>query len=236
MGILAQKTKDQYLVTVTDVAKNSVVKGAKVKAVTFNNQLIEEKTTDENGEVTFDGKDKIFYIVSELGEEKSILKLNDSLLSYDGFAVDGIYATAGVKSFMYTDRGIYRPGDDIYLSIIARNGDNSFPENHPVKLNIYTPTGKKFVENYVLNNGKNGFYTYSFKTNLDSETGIWRVEAQIGSTTFRKDIPVETIVPYKIKVNVDVPKVVDINETNNFEVKVASDYPVSYTHLTLPTT
>lgn len=125
---------------------------------------------------------------------------------------------------MYTDRGIYRPGDDIYLSVIARNADDSFPENHPIKLNIYTPTGKKFLENYVLNNGKNGFYTYSFKTNLDSETGIWRVEAQVGSTTFRKDIPVETIVPYKIKVDVDAPKVVDINETGNFEVKVASDY------------
>lgn len=224
MGILAQKTKDQYLVTVTNVAKNSVVKGAKVKAVTLNNQLIEEKTTNENGEVTFDGKDQIFYIISELGEEKSILKLNDSRLSYDGFAVDGIYATEGVKSFMYTDRGIYRPGDDIYLSIIARNADNNFPENHPVKLNIYTPTGKKFVENHVLNDGKNGFYTYSFKTNLDSETGIWRVDAQVGSTTFRKDIPVETIVPYKIKVDVDAPKVVDINENGNFEVKVASDY------------
>lgn len=224
MGILAQKTKDNYLVTVTNVAKNGVVKGAKVKAITLNNQVIEEKTTNENGEVTFDGKDKIFYIVSELGDEKSILKLSDSLLSYDGFAVDGIYATEGVKSFMYTDRGIYRPGDDIYLSVIARNADDSFPENHPIKLNIYTPTGKKFLENYVLNNGKNGFYTYSFKTNLDSETGIWRVEAQVGSTTFRKDIPVETIVPYKIKVDVDAPKVVDINETGNFEVKVASDY------------
>ena len=185
---------------------------------------MKKKTTNENGEVTFDGKDKIFYIISELGDEKSILKLSDSLLSYDGFAVDGIYATEGVKSFMYTDRGIYRPGDDIYLSVIARNADDSFPENHPIKLNIYTPTGKKFLENYVLNNGKNGFYTYSFKTNLDSETGIWRVEAQVGSTTFRKDIPVETIVPYKIKVDVDAPKVVDINETGNFEVKVASDY------------
>lgn len=48
--------------------------------------------------------------------------------------------------------------------------------------------------------------------------------AQVGSTTFRKDIPVETVVPYKIKVDVDAPKVVDINETGNFEIKIASDY------------
>lgn len=224
MGIVAQKSKDEFLVTVMNVTKNTQVKGAKVKALTLNNQLIDEKITDDKGEVSFAPNDKIFYILSETESEKSILKLEDAQLSYDGFSVDGLYADKGVKAFLYSDRGVYRPGDEIYLSLIARNSDGEFPEGHPIKIDVYTPTGKKYIENKILTDGKNGFYTYNFKTENSSETGLWRVEAEIGGTPFRKDIPIETIVPYKIKVETEIPKEINIKDTNKFSVGITSNY------------
>ena len=223
-AMVAQKTKDNIVVNVLNITDNSLVKGAKVKAITTNNQLLEEKVTDENGEVIFNNNDKIFYLLSEKGEEKSILKFDDSQLSYEGFAVDGIYSSKGVKGFLYTDRGIYRPGDKIYFSVIARSNKSIFPEGQPIKVNVYTPRGEKFIENRVIKDSKNGFYTFEIETNQDSETGLWKVEVELGGDKFQKDIPVETIVPYKIKVETKVPKEVDLSQERELKYSVKSDY------------
>ena len=224
MGIIAQKEKEKIVVTVIDVLKNEPVKNADVKIITFNNQIAYEGKTDSKGEISFENKENMMYVLAEKGEEKSILKFSDSQLSYDGFAVDGMFASEGIKAFIYTDRGIYRPGDEVYISFIARNSKEEFPENHPIKINVYSPTGKKFIENNIIKNGKDGFYTYSFKTNIDSETGIWRVEAEIGSQKFIKDISIETIVPYKIKSEISAPEKIDINENKTFTVDIKSEY------------
>ena len=57
-----------------------------------------------------------------------------------------------------------------------------------------------------------------FKTDLDSETGIWKIEVQVGDRKFVKDISVETIVPYKIKVETDIPEKIDLKENERLEV------------------
>ena len=224
MGITAQKETEQTVICVMDILKNTPVKNAEVKLISVNNQVLQEGKTDSRGEIVFKNYDKMMYVLAEKDGERSILKFRDSQLSYDGFAVEGVFASKGIQAFIYTDRGIYRPGDEVHISFIARNNEISLPENHPVTINIYSPTGKKFIENAVITESKNGFYTYSFKTNLDSETGIWRAEAQMGSNKFIKDISVETVVPYKIKVETKVPEKLNINENKNFKMSIEADY------------
>lgn len=224
MGITAQKETEQTVVCVMDILKNTPVKNAEVKLISVNNQVLQEGKTDSRGEIVFKNYDKMMYVLAEKDGERSILKFRDSQLSYDGFAVEGVFASKGIQAFIYTDREIYRPGDEVHISFIARNNEISLPENHPVTINIYSPTGKKFIENAVITESKNGFYTYSFKTNLDSETGIWRAEAQMGSNKFIKDISVETVVPYKIKVETKVSEKLNINENKNLKMSIEADY------------
>lgn len=224
MGITAQKETEQTVICVMDILKNTPVKNVEVKLISVNNQVLQEGKTDSRGEIIFKNYGKMMYVLAEKDGERSILKFRDSQLSYDGFAVEGVFASKGIQAFIYTDRGIYRPGDEVHISFIARNNEISLPENHPVTINIYSPTGKKFIENAVITESKNGFYTYSFKTNLDSETGIWRAEAQMGSNKFIKDISVETVVPYKIKVETKVPEKLNINENKNLKMSIEADY------------
>lgn len=224
MGIIAQSEEGKTTVTVMDILKNEPLKNTDVKLVSFNNQIIQTGKTDSRGEFVFDKTENMMYVLAEKGEEKSILKFNDSQLFYDGFAVEGIYASKGIKSFIYTERGIYRPGDEVHLSFIVRNSGEKLPDNHPVIINVYSPTGKKFIEKDIVNESKDGFYTYSFKTDTGSETGIWRLEAEIGSEKFIKDISVETVVPYKIKVDTVIPEKIDMRENGEFSVDIKSDY------------
>ena len=224
MGITAQKEAEKTVVCVMDILKNTPIKNADVKLVSLNNQVLQEGKTDSRGEFAFKNYDNMMYVLAEKNGEKSILKFRDAQLSYDGFAVDGVFASKGIQAFMYTDRGIYRPGDEVHISFIVRNKGEILPKNHPAVINVYSPTGKKFIEKAVINESKNGFYTYSFKTNTDSETGIWRAEAEIGSEKFVKDISVETVVPYKIKVETTVPEELDINKNSELKIGVQSDY------------
>ena len=131
MGIVAQKERDNKLtVNVLDIVKNKPIESIEIKAISVNNQVISEKKSDKNGEVTFENGDKIFYVLAQSKDEISILKLSDSKLSYDGFLVDGEYRDGDIRAFIYSDRGVYRPGDRVNIGIIARNGDKIFPEDN----------------------------------------------------------------------------------------------------------
>ncbi len=224
MGVIGQKTKDNFIITVRDLSENTLVEGVNVKGVSYNNQVIEEVKTDKNGDAYFSSKNDIFYFLAEKDGERSILKLKDTSLNYDGFAVGGVYTAEGIEAFIYTDRGVYRPGDKVNLSVIARNDDGSFPANHPIKLNVYTPTGKKYIEDKVINSDKEGYYTYEFQTSMSDETGIWKADFNVGNKIVRGEIAIETVVPYKIKVEIDAPKEVEINNITELEVGVFSEY------------
>lgn len=223
MAIIADKNDDGYRVNVLDIVENRLMRGVKLSLMSKNNQVLEEKTTDEDGTVNFSNHKNAFYILADDKLNKSILMLKNAL-NMNGFAVDGDYETSGIRGFIYTERGVYRPGDPVYVSIIARNNNEALLDSQPVKITIYDPTGSKMVENDVIKNGKNGFYTYTFKTDVSSKTGIWKLEATIGDKTFSKDISIETVVPNKIRVNLDVPDSIGIDEAMNTDFAISSNY------------
>ena len=223
IGIIAKKTDEGLNVNVLNIVENKLLSGTKVYLMSKNNQILEEKTTDADGMVNFADHKNSFYILADNGNSKSILLLKNAL-STNGFAVDGAYVNSGVNAFIYTERGVYRPGDQVYVSIIARNSNEPLAKNQPITLTVYDPTGVKMIENDVIRNGKNGFYTYTFKTDTSARTGIWKLEAKIGDEIFSKDISIETVVPNRLKVNVNIP-----DEVKDFEHP--TDWSISSTYL-----
>lgn len=211
IGIMATKTEDGYHINVLDILDNSPLRGVKTYLMSRNNQILEEKTTDADGVVTFGNYKNGFYILAENAKNRSILVLKNALVT-SGFSVDGVYVSDGIKGFIYTERGVYRPGDPVYVSIIARNNDKPLDDNQPVNITVYDPTGAKIIENDVIKGGKQGFYTYSFKTDVAAKTGIWKMEVTIGDKVLNKDISVEAVLPNRIKVNLNIPEVVNYNE------------------------
>ncbi|MCQ2609485.1 MAG: MG2 domain-containing protein, partial [Lachnospiraceae bacterium] len=211
VGIMATVHDDGIRANILDILNNNLIKGARVYLMSRNNQILEEKSSDADGTVEFSNHKNSFYIMVEHRNSRSILLLKNAL-NTNGFSVDGVYATNGIRGYIYTERGVYRPGETIYVSIIARNNGEPLEAKQPVKITVYDPTGVKMIENDVINNGKNGFYTYTFKTDISSRTGIWRLEATIGDEVIEKDISVETVAPNKIKVNLHTPDAVNYND------------------------
>ena len=50
----------------------------------------------------------------------------------------------GIKGFIFGERGVWRPGDSLFLSCIIEDKDNKLPEEHPVEMELYSPTGQLY--------------------------------------------------------------------------------------------
>jgi alpha-2-macroglobulin len=145
-------------------------------------------------------KIKHFLLRLSLNEDYTLVKLNESEWDKTLFSTSGIVTEEkGVKAFVYTDRGVYRPGDTVYVSLIARNGKESLPNEHPITAKVKTPLGSDFKE-IKINSGKDGFYSFNFHTDLNSPTGSWQIILDIGSKKVYQNVSIETILPNKFRI------------------------------------
>ena len=59
------------------------------------------------------------------------------------FEVDGKpYLSGGLEAFLYTERGIYRPGETVHLAAIVRGADQTVPPSFPSRFKVTGPDNK----------------------------------------------------------------------------------------------
>lgn len=204
LGMIAKMGEDKkMLIALTDVRTTQVVSGAKVKILDYQNQVIAESTSDANGLVTVDLKRKPFLAVASHGDDRAYLKLdNGHSLSMSKFDVSGKRIQKGLKAYIYGERGVWRPGDTLFLSMILEDKQEKLPLNHPVKFELSDPQGKLRYST-VKRDGLNGFYNFKAVTDQDDITGYWSLKVAVGGVTFRKSLRIETIKPNRLKIKLD---------------------------------
>jgi uncharacterized protein YfaS (alpha-2-macroglobulin family) len=159
--------------------------------------------TDNNGFCNISLKNKPFLLIAKDGDQRGYLRIDDgTALSLSNFDVSGETIQKGLKGFMYGERGVWRPGDTVYLTFILEDVLKKLPANHPVVLEVINPQGQLF-KRIVKTTGVNGFYQFNFNTNESDPTGNWVAYIKIGGTTFSKTLKIETIKPNRLKILFD---------------------------------
>ncbi len=202
IGIIAKEGNNSIMNIVTTSIKTSKPISARITVFNFQGEKIASTRTDFNGfaKVTLKGK-KAFYLVAEKSGKRGYLKLNvDSILSVNNFDTSGITLNSEIKGHIYGERDIWRPGDDIYLTFVLKDG-GKIPKNHPISLELYTPR-RKLYKKYKPTKSLNKFYAFKLKTSENDITGNWKVVVKIGKIEFRKNIKIETIVPNRLKIKI----------------------------------
>ena len=144
IGIIAKKgNRKNYFFAVNDIMTAQPISGAKIKLYNYQQQQFHQLVTNSEGIATYNSdKEAHFATVTKLGNT-SYIKLNDgSALSLSKFDVSGVKTQKGIKGYLYGERGVWRPGDSIYLNFILNDYDNRLPDDHPVKLEVTDPEGK----------------------------------------------------------------------------------------------
>lgn len=223
IGLTAKRGGEEMVVFATNILTSKPFAGVQVSLLDHTNQLLEQAVTDRRGRCVFKKK-KGFYLIAEKNRQRSVLKFSEAEIGTSLFDVGGVKVDkSGLKGFIYTDRGVYRPGEKIFLSLILRNDKNTFPTNHPVSLKVYDP-GNRVVYQKNSKDGKDGFYSFDFATAVSDKTGNYRVEIKAGSGVFTKEIKVETIVPYKLKAEIKSSQKELSTADNKFSFTLNSKY------------
>ena len=197
---------DVYVYQISDAKPAS---GAEVVAYNFQKQQIAKGSVDSKGHVEMLCANKpAFLIATDRKGSKSVIKLNDgNALSYSRFNVDGEPVEKGVVGFAYSNRGVWRPGDEFQLNLMLADADGQLPENYPVVLEIIDAYGRLYAKQ-VNTKPVNGIYCYTVPTNPSDETGLWTANFKVGTTTITKNLRVETVKPNRLEIKFELPDVI----------------------------
>ena len=204
IGLLAKQDANEKLhIITTDLKTSAPLAGAQLEVLNYQGQVLAKGQSDSQGFASLTVLATPFLLKATKGVDTNYLKLNaKTALSVSQFNTGGANVNNGIKGMVYAERGVWRPGDDIYLTFIVEDKDNKIPDAHPVTMKLFDPQGR-LTKTQTSSDAVGGFYTFKFKTNEKAATGKWMAKAYLGGSTFSKSLMIETIRPNRLKVELD---------------------------------
>lgn len=205
IGVIAKGSdRGEYSIYAVNLMSASPISGAKVSVCNGVNQVIAEGSTSSSGKFTFKTDDEPRTVVVMSGGDKSYLAMGSGVsLSLSNFDVGGNASRDGQKGYIFGERGVWRPGDDVHITFVSMLDEGVLPDNHPVTAVLRNPQGQ-IMSTLVSNRGSSGMYSFIFPTERDAPTGNWEVSVTAGGQTFSKTVKIETVKPNNIIIGLDL--------------------------------
>ena len=222
IGLLAEYADgDKLWLAATDLLTAKPIPGMEMEVFDYQIQSMAKTKTDGKGlaEVTLPRRP--FAVVARHGGSLGYLKISSGAeRSLSRFDVGGQVLQQGVKSYIYGERGVWRPGDTLHVTLLLSDKGKNLPEGHPATLELYTPEGQFHTR--MVRSGKDGFFSYSIPTKADDPTGYWNAYFKVGGNTFHKVLHVETVKPNRLKINTRYASLLNAGE--RITVRTAADW------------
>ncbi len=217
LGLIVKDNADgTHDVFVQSIKTGEPVGGAQIDLLGKNGLPVVSVKTDDTGRASLPSlvdfkreKTPVAY-VARLGDDVSFLPFGrqDRVLNFSRFDTDGVSGLAAhdLTAFVFTDRGIYRPGDEAKLGLIVKQRDwQGKLDGVPLRLDVVDPRGTT-VQSRVMKLNAAGFLEANFKTRETSATGSYAVDCYLvrsgpddvllGSTSLR----VAEFLPDRLKI------------------------------------
>jgi alpha-2-macroglobulin len=216
IGLTAKRGNDNSInIAVSNILTTEPMNNVDLEIMDYQHTIVSTTKSNNDGFAVIDLKRKPYLLIAKKGNERGYLKLDDgNSLALSRFDVSGEEVKNGIKGFIFGERGVWRPGDTMYINFIVEDKAQKLPKEHPVEFSLYTPTGQLY-KHVVENNADDGFYLFKTNTDAASPTGNWLAKIKVGGASFEKRIKVETVMPNRLKINVDFGKDAMLGEGEN---------------------
>jgi len=210
LGLTTYSGTDGMAVAVRSLADAKPVKGVALKLYAHNNGELATATTDADGLARIPaamlrgrGGDEPYAVMAYGGDgDFNFLEVGRAAFDLSDRGVSGRAPSGPIDAFLYTDRGIYRPGESVHLVGLVRDDKADASPGLPVTLRLVRPDGVE-VEKRQLTSDTLGAHDITYALARDARIGTWHAELKldskapaIGSIEFR----VEDFVPPQLKV------------------------------------
>ncbi len=200
LGLVTKRAVDgAHDVFVQSIATGAPVAGATVEIIGRNGLPVLNATTDSEGHVRFpdfrsfkNERAPVLYLARR-GGDSSFLPFDgrDRWLDFSRFDVGGVESSAdraALAAYLFSDRGIYRPGEQIRAAAIVRNQDWSGDlDRLPLRLEVTDPRGIVVRrETYLA--GAAGFGEILHATKESSPTGTYTLSLSIVRSQYDSDL------------------------------------------------
>jgi uncharacterized protein YfaS (alpha-2-macroglobulin family) len=175
---------------VQSIASGAPVAGAQVQVLGLNGNPIVSAATGEDGHARFPNlssyRDEAAPTVFTVrrGEDMSFMpyRTTGRNLDYSSFDVGGIQGADNpnsLRAFLFSDRGLYRPGDQVYIGMAVKSGDWSARlEGTPLECTVTDPRGQE-IYNRRISLSADGVEELSFRTQDWSPTGTYTANVYV---------------------------------------------------------
>lgn len=220
LGLLIKENVDGGRdVFVQSISSGDPVADVQLDIIGRNGQPVLTARSDTTGHAHFNDLRELkeerepVLLLARHGGDSSFLPLKSHLqpLDLSRFEVGGVSNNAEratLGAYMFSDRGIYRPGDEIRAAAIVKTQDwRALPEGLPLHFEITDPRGIA-VKNETLTLAAAGFEEVHYRTRDTAPTGDYTLNLYVIRDDGRRDllgsttVKVEEFLPDRLRMNV----------------------------------
>ncbi len=191
LGVTLKTSAENILVWVTSLQTGEAQGNVNVELKDQKNRTLWTGSTDENGLVLAPGIDELkpaaqnqwstppvyVFVTSPGGDAVLASTWNDGLEPWR-FNINYNYSVqkAPLKTALFTERGVYRPGEKVYVSGLTRrmqNGQWALPAAVKGTLKVYNSRGDEAFNHTLSYAAGSGSFSWQFTLPQDAVTGSW---------------------------------------------------------------
>jgi alpha-2-macroglobulin len=206
--------------------------GIEVRLLARNNEVLATEKTDDKGYAHFDvgltrgeGGQSPALVVARDGADYGFLDLTKAAFDLSDRGVGGRVAPGPLDAMLYTERGVYRPGEKVYLTALLRDAGGKAVPGLPLTVKLYRPDNVE-SERQLLKDEGGGGRGLTIPLATTAMTGTWRMTAHadpkapaIGEASFL----VEDYTPERLEMKLASDKTV-IGAGEPATIKIDSRY------------
>lgn len=231
LGLSVRQGKDGLGVWVTSLTSGRPVAEARVEVYSSANILLAAGATDANGWCAppHVAKGEPFAVVVWTPSDMTFMAF-PARMRIDETHADGArpeyLAAAELDAFAWTERGIYRHDEPIFVHAILRNGARRAPAPLPVVLTLKSPKGNVLTTKTLMTDADGALAYDGFRVPAEQPSGKWTIQvslpgAEDGESLVTREIKVEEFAPPQIRVRVAAE---EGQNPSNFAFRVSAEH------------
>ncbi len=192
IGVTFKTSAENMLLWTTSLQTGQPLPNRQVEVRNKDNQIVWTGVTDGNGLARIPGWKKLnvpaakwgqpplyAFITSPNGDAVVSNLWNDGLEPWR-FNVDYTYdpTQEALNAYLFTDRGVYRPGETVYVKGVMRERENGIwqlPKSVRAEVSVHDARGEEIFKKTVTLSSRWGSFDTSFELPATAATGYWEI-------------------------------------------------------------
>ncbi len=216
LGLTAFSGADGVHVYVRSLGSANPVADAEIRLVARNNEVLGTAKTDADGAAVFDaslargtgGLAPGLVVARGADSDYGFLDVTKQAFDLSDRGVGGRTPPGPLDAMVFTERGVYRPGENVYVTALLRDQAANAVASTPLIVKLFRPDGVEDRRETLADQG-NGGRSWQITLPDTAMTGSWRLASFVdpkAPALYEKTFLVEDYVPERLEMKLTAPQ------------------------------